>query len=212
MRSWDPRTQSHWVSTTNLPGKAYSLAISENQGYIVLGTNKKEILIFDIRNLQEPIQRKESPLKYQTRCIECMPNGLGYAIASIEGRVGLEYFSAAPEMQARNYAFKCHRKEENGKVLVYPVNTIAFHPVFGTFATGGSDNLVNVWDGEHKKRIWKLKEYPSPISSLAFNKDGKQLAVGCSYMFEEGDIPNKPPEKIFIKDIDDNDVMPTSKE
>lgn len=144
MRAWDPRSQSHWVSTVNLPGKVYSMAISDSQGYILIGTNKKEILIYDIRDLENPIERKESPLKYQTRYIECMPNGLGYAIASIEGRVGLEYFSAAPEMQARNYAFKCHRKDENNKVVVYPVNSISFHPVFGTFATGGSDNLVNV--------------------------------------------------------------------
>ena len=34
---------------------------------------------------------------------------------------------------------------------VHPVHTIAFHPR-GTFATGGGDGLVNVWDGANKKR------------------------------------------------------------
>ena len=39
--------------------------------------------------------------------------------------------------QARKYAFKCHRKLEDGKDIVYPVNTMSFHPSHGTFATGG---------------------------------------------------------------------------
>jgi hypothetical protein len=40
-------------------------------------------------------------------------------------------------VQARKYAFKCHRKQEDGKDIVYPVNTMSFHPRHGTFATGG---------------------------------------------------------------------------
>lgn len=40
-------------------------------------------------------------------------------------------------LQAKKYAFKCHRRSENGRDTVYPVNAIAFHPLYGTFATGG---------------------------------------------------------------------------
>lgn len=40
-------------------------------------------------------------------------------------------------VQARRYAFKCHRKSDTGTDTVYPVNALAFHPVFGTFASGG---------------------------------------------------------------------------
>jgi cell cycle arrest protein BUB3 len=36
---------------------------------------------------------------------------------------------------------------------VYPVNAIAFHPIHGTFATGGCDGNVYTWDGENKKRV-----------------------------------------------------------
>jgi hypothetical protein len=35
----------------------------------------------------------------------------------------------------KKYAFKCHRISDT----IYPVNTIAFHSQFGTFATGGAD-------------------------------------------------------------------------
>lgn len=49
----------------------------------------------------------------------------------------MEYFDNSEQVQSRKYAFKCHRRSEAGRDVVYPVNSIAFHPVFGTFATGG---------------------------------------------------------------------------
>lgn len=41
------------------------------------------------------------------------------------------------ESQDNKYAFKCHRKGDK----VFPVNAMAFHPIYGTFATGGCDNV-----------------------------------------------------------------------
>ncbi len=32
----------------------------------------------------------ESPLKYQTRCVACFPNGQGVAMGSVEGRLAIE--------------------------------------------------------------------------------------------------------------------------
>ena len=43
----------------------------------------------------------------------------------------------AQEAQENKYAFKCHRKGDQ----VFPVNAMAFHPVYGTFATGGCDKV-----------------------------------------------------------------------
>lgn len=86
------------------------------------------------------------------------------------------------------YAFKCHRKSEAGRDTVYPVNAIAFHPMYfpfslpflsckcahvtillythtmltrsyGTFATGGCDGYVNVWDGNNKKRLYQVIDF-----------------------------------------------------
>lgn len=39
----------------------------------------------------------------------------------------MEYFDIAPEVQARKYAFKCHRANINGVDTAYPVNAMAFH-------------------------------------------------------------------------------------
>ena len=41
------------------------------------------------------IQRVESPLKYQTRCIAAFPNMDAFAIGSIEGRVGIQMIEDA---------------------------------------------------------------------------------------------------------------------
>lgn len=47
-------------------------------------------------------------------------------------------------------------KDAQGADVIYPVNAIAFHPKHGTFATGGSDGIVNIWDGANKKRLCQL--------------------------------------------------------
>lgn len=65
----------------------------------------------------------------------------------------MEYLDPSPEVQKKKYAFKCHRVKEQGKEKIYPVNAIAFHNVHNTFATGGSDGIVNIWDGFNKKRL-----------------------------------------------------------
>lgn len=60
---------------------------------------------------------------------------------------------------------------------------------FGTFATGGCDGVVAVWDGENRRRVAQFHNYPTSIASLDFNHDGSILAIACSYTFEEGDKP-----------------------
>lgn len=55
---------------------------------------------------------------------------VGYAIGSVEGRIGVEYFDPSPEVQEKKYAFKCHRQAIDDVDHVWPVNALAFHPVF----------------------------------------------------------------------------------
>jgi len=149
-------------------------------------------------------------LKYQTRCIRCFPDGTGYSLSSIEGRVAMEYFDPNPETQARKYAFKCHRITKNGIDTVYPINTMSFHQRYGTFATGGCDGIVNIWDGQNKKRLAQFHKYPTSISSLSFSEDGTTLAIASSYTFEEGE-KDVPSDQIFIRTISDVEVKPKQK-
>ncbi|KAF2459121.1 hypothetical protein BDY21DRAFT_339830 [Lineolata rhizophorae] len=161
----------------------------------------------------EPWQRRESSLKFMTRAVASMPNDAGYASASIEGRVAVEWFDPSPESQARKYAFKCHRQQgtaaEDGNApvdVVYPVNALAFHPVHGTFASGGGDGMVALWDGVAKRRIRQYQRYPASVAALSFSADGKYLAVAVSPGFEDGKEGGVEDEeggvvKIFVREL-----------
>lgn len=90
-------------------------------------------------------------------------------------------------VQKKAFSFKCHR-EKNATTqsdIIYAVNAIAFHPRFGTFATGGGDSCVFLWDGESKNRLRSVRGYPTSVSSLAFSASGTKLAIAASYAFEK---------------------------
>ena len=129
----------------------------------------------------KPMLEKESALKYQLRAARLFPSARGYVMASTEGRVAVEYLtddigsrstdddidSSSSEKKKKKkknrkgYAFKCHRQKMQDQTFVFPVNTIAFHPTYGTFCTGGCDGTIHVWDGDRKKRISHFRTYPT---------------------------------------------------
>ncbi|KAG2193985.1 hypothetical protein INT47_000773 [Mucor saturninus] len=209
--SWD-KTLCAWNpmagkldTKTELGQKVFSMDINEYKLAIALGDRKT--LIYDIRDLSKPWQERDTSLRYLLKCIRLMPNGEGYALSSIEGRVAIEYFDMSKEVQSKKYAFKSHRSVIQDTEVVYPVNSLAFHPRRGTFATGGSDCVINIWDGVHRKRIRNIVGYPEEIASLAFSKNGDMLAIACSYTFDEGERDHAP-DTVFIKRIQDSDVAP----
>jgi cell cycle arrest protein BUB3 len=53
-----------------------------------------------------------------------------------------------------------------------------------TFASGGSDGFLSIWDHHAKKRMKAYAKYPTSISALAFSPDGKRLAIGCSNQYD----------------------------
>jgi cell cycle arrest protein BUB3 len=155
----------------------------------------------------EPWQRRESSLKFMTRAVACMPNDEGYASSSIEGRVGVEWFDPSPESQARKYAFKCHRQPVDDVDVVYPVNSLTFHPLYGTFASGGGDGVVAIWDAIAKRRIRIYQKYVSSVAAMSFSSNGKYLAIAISPGFEDGkDEIAEGTVKIFIRELGENEA------
>uniref|UniRef100_A0ACD5UZV0 Uncharacterized protein n=1 Tax=Avena sativa TaxID=4498 RepID=A0ACD5UZV0_AVESA len=210
IKRWDPRgangpQENALIETHNQPERVYSLSLA---GYkLVVATAGRHVNVYDLRRMSEPEQRRESSLRYQTRCVECYPNGTGFALGSVEGKVALEFFDRTAAGPSKRYAFKCHRLDEDGRRVLYPVNAIAFHPIYGTFATGGCDGFIYTWDGENKKKLFQYPRYETSISALSFSRDGSLLAVASSYTHERGDIPH-PPDKIFIRDVEELEVKP----
>ena len=79
--AWDPRSnyKIHQISTEN---KVYSLSVSENR--LVVATAGRHVHIYDIRNMSQCEQKRESSLRHQSRKVSCFSNGAGYAMGFIE--------------------------------------------------------------------------------------------------------------------------------
>jgi len=209
VKLWDLRAHNHCIGTLEQAGRVFTMALSFHR--LIVGTSGRNIWIWDLRKMFEPEQMRESSLKHQTRTIRAFIEGDGYALTSTEGRVAMEYFDPSPEIQGKKYAFKCHRIKNGDIEEVYPINAVAFHPIFGTFATGGCDGLVNVWDGKNKKRLSQFRKYPTSISALSFNHDGTQLAIASSYTHFSKEPPPNLSEQIFIRNIYEAEVKPKAK-
>lgn len=181
----------------SLPGKVYSM--SHSPSYLVIALSGRNIVMYSVDALAkalasgtacEPTEQRESSLKFMTRTIRCMPNDLGYVVTSIEGRVAVEWYA---DNATKKYAFKCHRALINGIDTVFPVSGLSFNPVYGTFATGGGDGTVSLWDPIAKKRLRQFPKYPSPVSAVAFSTDGKRLAIAYSEDDEGAQSLGAPP-------------------
>lgn len=211
LRMWDPRAKGA-SSVATLGAKAFSMGVSGTR--IVVGCSARKVLIFDARKCSAPVHERESPLKFQTRCVACMQGiggapSVGYVTGSVEGRVSVDFF----EQVGRKFSFKCHRKKVAGVEHIYPVNDFAFHPIYNTFASGGCDGSVCMWDWENKKRLVVIGQYTTSIAALDFNHDGSLLAIAASYTFEEGveGLEKAPADQIYIRTVSESDAKPRPK-
>jgi len=205
LKLWDMREKNCVGTYEQCNGKVYSMSVIEEK--IVVATSERKVMVWDLRKMEEYVMKRESSLRFQTRCIRLFPNKEGYVMSSIEGRVAVEYLDPDPEIQKRKFAFKCHRNKENSVENIYPVNAISFHNLYNTFATGGSDGYVNIWDGYNKKRLCQFHEYDISISSLNFSSDGSTLAIACSYMDEFEKPPNPIPNPvIYVRYVTDQET------
>lgn len=134
LKFWDAR-QPNPAGVFDLPERVYAMDIRDS--LLVVGTANRKILIYDCQGQPRQYEIKDSPLKYQTRCISIFTDATGFAVGSIEGRVGIHYVQKPQE--SKSFAFKCHRQDNR----VYSVNAITFQNHFGTFATVGADGGVS---------------------------------------------------------------------
>uniref|UniRef100_A0A6B2EED7 Mitotic checkpoint protein BUB3 n=1 Tax=Phlebotomus kandelakii TaxID=1109342 RepID=A0A6B2EED7_9DIPT len=207
IKLWDTREEQCVGTYEQSNGKVYAMAVVDEK--IAVATSDRKVLIWDLRNMGQYLFRRESSLKYQTRAIKIFPNKEGFVMSSIEGRVAVEYFDQDAEVQKKKFAFKCHRSKENNVELIYPVNAITFHNIYQTFATGGSDGFVNIWDGFNKKRLCQFHHYDTSIAALAFSHDGSTLAIACSYLDELEKVSEPQPDPtIYVRYVNEQETKP----
>jgi mRNA export factor len=196
------------VSTVQLPERCYTLDVS--YPLMVVGTAERHVQIFNLTNPTTPFKTMMSPLKWQTRVISCFPNGTGFAMGSVEGRVAIQYVDEKDSQN--NFSFKCHRRDQSpttkDQSLVFAVNDINFHPIHGTFSTCGSDGTINFWDKDSRTRLKTFDPRPGPVSSSAFSRNGSIFAYAVSYDWSKGHSGNTPghPNKLMLHPVKEDEV------
>ena len=188
VRLWDCR-QPNAAATLQVKDRVYAMDAKDN--LIVVGTADRQIHVFQMTTKQVEYQ---SPLSYQTRCISIFHDRQGFALGSIEGRCGLEYFNeiqtkmqlppnAPRPTNLRSFAFKCHRDTKD----IFAVNSIDFHP-FNTFCSAGSDGVFSFWDKDSRARLHNFDAHYKrcPITAVKFSPMGSQLFYAISYDWSKG--------------------------
>lgn len=202
LRYWDTRQQNPALKV-QLPERCYALDVKHP--LLVVGCAERQIQIFDLNRPDVAYKNVMSPLKYQTRCVATFPDRSGYLVGSIEGRVAVQHVE--DNLQSKNFTFKCHRE---GTQDIYSVNSISFHPTFGTFVTAGADGNYNFWDKDSKQRLKNMNKCPAPISCGNFNRDGTIYAYAVSYDWSKGgDNPlSNTPNNIYLHAVQETEVKP----
>uniref|UniRef100_A0A7I4FTL3 Uncharacterized protein n=1 Tax=Physcomitrium patens TaxID=3218 RepID=A0A7I4FTL3_PHYPA len=155
LRCWDARSCS-LAARYAQPARVTSMSLLGHN--LVVSTIGRHILVYDIRKMSEGQQSSETPLRFQTRSVCCNPDGRGFAIGSIDGRVIIDWFDPS-EARVKKYVFKCHPKPAAGPKIFHPVNALAFHPQYGSLATGSGDRHVNFWDVHIRKRLFQVHKH-----------------------------------------------------
>ena len=52
--------------------QVYTMSVKDEM--LIVGTAGRKILVWDLRNMDSPLQQRDSLLKYQTRCLRIFPN------------------------------------------------------------------------------------------------------------------------------------------
>ncbi|KAJ2802428.1 RNA export factor gle2 [Coemansia guatemalensis] len=209
LKYWDMR-QSTPIATVNLPERAY--AMDCNNPLFVVATAERKVLVFDMANPTTPFETTDSPLKWQTRTVSCFTKKDGYVIASIEGRVGIQYVD--PKMKDKSFSFKCHRDNDVPmKSIVHSINTVCHHPVYGTFSTGANDGSFIFWDKDARQRLKAHSKLGGDVLSSAFSGDGKLFAYALGYDWAQGYKGNTGSVKntIMLHAVGDEEVRPKPK-
>ena len=113
VKLWDLRASDANVCSIRQPNKVLSLCTgvpvmnTSGKPLLVVATAGRQVVLSDLRKPGDALQRRESSLKAQTRCVAQMPSGEGYTIGSVDGRVAVEYVDPAPESQERKYVDCC---------------------------------------------------------------------------------------------------------
>jgi len=188
VKFWDCRTANP-VHTETLPERVFAMDVKDE--LMVVACADKKVYIYQLDGgAVKPFRAVDTVLNMQTRCISAWPTKDGFCVGSIEGRVGVQHIDPAKSNAnpSKDFSFKCHRDTQ--KSMIHSVNDISFHPIYGTFATCGSDGKFVFWDKDRRERLKHFQNIQPhqglPITSCGFNPSGTLFAYAHSYDWHKG--------------------------
>lgn len=202
---WDFR-QPNPINSINLQGKIQTVSCSKE--LLIVGYDALDLAYYDMRkfglNFQSEITFK-SHLKLNTKTVATFPNGDGYVIGSIEGRIAVKYINANKNyrdiksnilIEPKDFGYRSHRIGSD----IYAVNTIAFNYGYNSsFATGGGDGSFAIWDKDSKLKLRVGNfEDRAPITALDYNYSGDMLAYAAGNDWGKGLYSNNYKPRIGI--------------
>jgi mRNA export factor len=152
----------------------------------------------------------------ETRTISMFPDKEGFGMGSSEARCSIQYFQKANEQ--KEFSFKCHR-DKDAKGMAYPLNSVNFHPYFGTFATCGGDGQYCIWDKDARHRVSNSIKRQMPITAATWNADGSMFVYSTGYDWSKGleeyektkKMESKRP-KLYVHVVKEEEVRPKAQQ
>lgn len=186
------------VNTINFNCKITASSCSDS--IIVIATNKGISYVIKFDQSME-FEKRVTAIPTQIRSVAIFPDSTGWAVGSIDGRVGIEYIGDI-RTQAQRFSFHSHRFPDGDNIIVYPINCLAFHPQSGTLVSACSFGVVKFWDIVNKSHFKPLGfQFQTSIVSISFSSDGKYMAIAASYNWDKGYIQDMPDDELFIYEI-----------
>jgi mRNA export factor len=188
IKFWDTRTQNP-LTSISLPERSYCADVLGPMA--VVSTADRAILVYKLDPSPSLIKQSDSPFKFQHRCVSIFTDDkrepTGFAMGSIEGRVAVQYIQQKDPKS--NFTFKCHRASgQNNSTIhdIYAVNDIAFHPIYNTMATIGSDGKYTFWDKDARTQLKRSDQFEFPLTRCSINSTGEIFAFAMGYDWSKG--------------------------
>lgn len=177
---------------------------------VVLGLAGAKVQVYNSFDFSRPRETRELGTIHQIGCIKCLPNSLGYSLATLDGRVLLEYFQDA----TASFTFKCHRVIDRTTKTdeVYPINALIFADDNQTLYTGGGDGTVCVWNCQKRKRIRIYPQFldttdrATSVAKVAINGDMLAVAVSDDLYLRSSSVDSWTPHypsRIYMRRLHD---------